>query len=461
MNRSTSIQFGLRSISGSLNTALILSLLLQAILLLFCVFFSASDVVKAGSSYIYADAQTDYLWGVFIGSLLTGTIFFWPIKPDEKIIVALIWQAKLVVCLVLMLFYEAYFIDLDAFGYFNTAVSESGQFSGLAFGDGSNNIAEICKAIFTVLPESYHVLKLFFAYVGLIGIFFFYRAICIAAGTANPNWLLGLGLFPSILFWSSILGKDPISLFGIACTSFGIANILAKKNTLGLLAIIFGLVVVSYIRIWLALVLLVPILYVIIFTMRSKLARLGLGFAAFAAAATLLTNFNERFEIESGRDALERLDTLSRSWSDVGGSGQFVTANLSNPVEFLAFAPIAGFAALFRPLPFEISSLFGTLSGIENTILLFLFLRACIRFRWRHWRNPAIAFSFLFVLVWVLLYGPISYQNLGTAMRFKLQVLPIFLALILVIGQKVKTNPNIQLFPYQIPPDEARWTLPK
>ena len=438
MNRLTSMQYGLPSTSGGLNTALILGFLLQAILLLFCVFFSAADVVKAGSSYIYADAQTDYLWGVFMGLLLTGTIFFWPIKPDEKIIVALLWQAKIVVCLVLMLFYEAYFIDLDAFGYFNTAVSEGGQFSGLIMGNGTDNIAEICKVFFLLLPESYHLLKVLFAYVGLIGIFVFYRTICIAAGKVNLNWLLGLGLFPSILFWSSILGKDPISFLGIAISCYGIICISKKQLGLGLFSLAIGILLVSYIRIWMALILMVPAALVIGITVKSKLSRIVLGIVAIGVAGALLTVFNGQFEIETKRDAVERYDALSRGWGDVGGSGQVIESNLTDPIQLLAFAPVAGFTALFRPMPFEIPSVFGTLSGLENLLLLMLFCRALLRVRLAHFRNSAIAAGLLFIVVWILLYGPISYQNLGTAVRFKLQVLPILLALFIAIGMKKK-----------------------
>jgi hypothetical protein len=422
------------SISG--NTALILGLASQMFLLVFCVLFSKSSVVEIAATYIYADAQTDYLWGVFVGLLLTVTIFFWPIDAREKLVVAFLWQAKLVVCLVLMLFYEAYFIELDAFGYFNTAVSEFAQFDGITIGDGSNNVTEICKLLLTILPESYHMLKVLFAYVGLIGIYLFYRSICLAVGTSNTTWLFGIGLFPSILFWSSILGKDPLSFLGIALACYGIINISKKQLTAGLFWLTVGILFVAYIRIWMSLILLAPAALVIALTVRSRTARILLAVVALAAAAGLLSVFNERFEIESRRDAFERYDTLSRNWSDVGGSSQIIDENLTDPIQLIAFAPLAGFTALFRPLPFEITSVFGTLSGLENLLLLVMFWRALVRFRLYHIRNHAIAAGILFIAVWVLLYGPISYQNFGTAVRFKLQVLPIFLALLIAIGSK-------------------------
>jgi hypothetical protein len=435
------------SISGT--TALILGLASQMILLVFCVLFSKSSVVELAATYIYADAQADYLWGVFIGLLLTVTVFFWPIDAKEKLVVAFLWQAKLVVCLVLMLFYEAYFIELDAFGYFNTAISEIAQFDGVAIGDGSNNVTEFCKLLFAILPGSYHMLKVLFAYVGLIGIFLFYRTICLAVGTSNTMWLIGLGLFPSILFWSSILGKDPLSFLGIALACYGIINISKKQLTAGLFWLAAGILLVAYIRIWMALILLAPAVLVIALTIKSRLARVLLAVVALGAAAGLLSVFNERFEIESRRDAFERYDSLSRNWSDVGGSSQAIEENLTDPIQLLAFAPLAGFTTLFRPMPFEIPSVFGTLSGLENLLLLVMFWRALVRFRMHHIRDHAIAAGILFIGVWVLLYGPISYQNFGTAVRFKLQILPIFLALLIAIGSKRALG---GVFPESAPP---------
>jgi hypothetical protein len=420
------------------NNALILGLVLQTFLLLFCVFFSTSSVVEAAAAYIYADAQSDYLSGVFVGLFLTITIFLWPVASRDKLSLMLLWQAKLIVTLVLMLFYEAYFIDLDAFAYFNTAVVEQLELVGLAIGDGSNNVSELCKLLMMVLPESYHMLKVIFSYIGLIGIYVFYRAISLAIGSQKLGWLLGLGLFPSILFWSSILGKDPVSFLGIGIACFGIVTISKKRLLAGLLYFGVGLLLVAYIRIWMSLILLAPAGLVIALSVKSKLTRILLAFVSLGVAVLLLSVFNDRFEIESRRDAVERYDTLSRNWSDMGGSSQAIAADLTDPIQLLAFAPAAGFTALFRPLPFEILSVFGTLSGVENFLLLVLFFRALIRFRLHHLRDYdyAIAAGILLLAVWVLLYGPISYQNLGTAVRFKLQILPIFLALLLAIGSK-------------------------
>jgi hypothetical protein len=89
------------------------------------------------------------------------------------------------------------------------------------------------------------------------------------------------------------------------------------------------------------------------------------------------------------------------------------------------------FTALFRPLPGEISNAFGILAGLENLALLTIFLVAIKHFRSTELKNPVVLWGVLLVLVWTLAYAFISYQNLGGAVRFRLQILPIFLGLLL------------------------------
>jgi hypothetical protein len=44
--------------------------------------------------------------------------------------------------------------------------------------------------------------------------------------------------------------------------------------------------------------------------------------------------------------------------------------------------------------------------------------------------EPLLLWGVLFVVVWATIYGFVSYQNMGSAARFKLQVLPVMLGLI-------------------------------
>ena len=84
-----------------------------------------------------------------------------------------------------------------------------------------------------LVPDSYHALKVSCSLLGLAGVYGFFRAARIVQPDVSTNWLYLLGLFPSILFWSSILGKDPIVFFGLGFYAWGVAGVLCSRNHTG------------------------------------------------------------------------------------------------------------------------------------------------------------------------------------------------------------------------------------
>ena len=78
---------------------------------------------------------------------------------------------------------------------------------------------------------------------------------------------------------------------------------------------------------------------------------------------------------------------------------------------------------------------FGMLAGLEDLVLLGLLMRALRRFRREYLQRPVIVWAILFVVIWSALYGVISSHNLGAAVRFRLQILPVFLLLLIYLGK--------------------------
>jgi len=61
--------------------------------------------------------------------------------------------------------------------------------------------------------------------VGFIAMYIFYRTAVIFLHHEDKRLFYTLALFPSIVFFSSILGKDPIVLLGIALYVYGVVGI--------------------------------------------------------------------------------------------------------------------------------------------------------------------------------------------------------------------------------------------
>ncbi|MCF0207343.1 MAG: hypothetical protein HUK15_07940 [Bacteroidales bacterium] len=97
----------------------------------------------------------------------------------------------------------------------------------------------------------------------------------------------------------------------------------------------------------------------------------------------------------------------------------------------IGLAPKAIFASLFRPHLFECEGIVMLLSGLENTVLLFLvifvFLKAGIIFSLKQMiTNPFIGMCIVLTLVMALGIG-ISTANFGALVRFKIPVMPFLL----------------------------------
>ena len=124
----------------------------------------------------------------------------------------------------------------------------------------------------------------------------------------------------------------------------------------------------------------------------------------------------------------------------------------------IAFLPIGAFTALFRPLPLEVRNAFGLLAGLENAYMLGLFVVGMTRRGFGWFRQPVLLWALTTLLVWGAVYGFVSYQNLGSAFRFRVQVAPILLLLGLYLTYAHRLEPPRFLRPKtpHAPTDETQ-----
>jgi hypothetical protein len=387
-------------------------------------------LAESSGQYVPVDSvSADYLLGL-CGALILGfTVFLLPGSSQERRAYVVLWVAKVVVCLVLMLPYEAHYDFLDAYGYFSDSINREYTDDLLGFAVGTKAISKLFEMVWTVLPPSYHLAKVLCAYVGLLAILLLYRSYVRVTGARAVGPLYVLGLFPSLLFWSSILGKDPLILFGIGTAFYaGIARLRSGKWTIGtMLAILFGIAVATIIRLWMGAILVATFLFTVVME-KTRPERRTAVVLTMLAALCLAVYVASSIGIFEEAQFLLQLESVSNGWA-IGGSG-------SGPVvldtwgSVLRFFPLGAFTALFRPLPGEVLNVFGILAGVENLLLLGLSGWAVWRWR-RHWfRRPEVIWLCAYVSIWTSVYAFISYQNLGTAVRFKAQVLPAMLILI-------------------------------
>ena len=386
------------------------------------------------------DKLVDYLDGVVWATFFGFSILFWPVSVEDKRALLKLWLVRCLVTLGVMLFYENIY-PLDAYQYYLDSKELVAPFADVGFGNGTPNLSAITWVLNHLMPlnDSYHALKVVFSMLGLIGTFLFYRGACRFTGKSDLRFLYILGLFPSLVFWSSILGKDPISFFAIALYFYGVVSWLKTTQRSYLVSVLLGILLASSIRSWLGIVLVAPLLSVAGMKVQNKLVRLTLVIVGVAATLWLVQSLSTQFGIDNADSFVSSTNDVAHSWN-AGGSAQAVP-EFKTIWQLLSFAPIGMFTALFRPLPGEVTSnIFGLLAGLENLAVLGLALAAIRKIRLETFKSPVIVWATSMVLIWSLLYAFVSYQNLGSAVRFKLQILPILLSLLLYILNQKKLS---------------------
>jgi hypothetical protein len=397
-----------------------------------------------GSYVLGNDVATDYRIGFFWAVLVGVSLLVWPIRTPDKHALLVIWLVKMVVVLGIMVFIESNARGLDSFYYFGQPQREGSRWPGFTFGDGTANIVGLSWLHQQLIPASYYAMKVSFAMVGLIAVYVMYRAAARFLGREDIRVLYLLALFPGILFWSSILGKDPVILLGISLYIYGVVGVYRHptpdlKRLVYLIGLVGGIVLASFIRIWLAPILVAPLLVFVLFSVRNVIVRVLLISIVGGAFVHAIEVTNHNFNVESSEDLVETADHVSHGWDKgsqyEGGSSMSVT-RFRDLGSLAKFAPIGAFTALFRPLPGEVLNPLGLLAGLENLVLLGLLLRAIKRTKWRELRHPLLLWASTLIVVWSLVYGFASSQNLGTAVRWKLQVLPLMVGLLCFLGRR-------------------------
>jgi len=424
----------------SFNSLLVLALSFFAAVIGIAAMLASGAPAYLGTYIPQSDLMTDYAFGVILAVMCYAIIMFCPVDFSDRIGLMTVWSIKIMVALGFMLYYEEFYPFLDAYSYFALPRAPGFSWEGFVIGDGTANTYNLIWLYYRVFPDSFHALKVFSGFVGLWAVYLFYRAGLIVLGRKDLRLLYLLALFPSILFWSSTIGKEPVVLFAIGLYVYGAVAWYERGHLSALVLLSLGIALSVLVRIWLGPILLAPLLITTLFERHGIAKRWVWITLAVGAFAFILALVREQFAIETIRDLLETIDATSKS-QDFGGSSQEVAADLTQPGQFIEALPLAMFTALFRPLPGEVANVFGFIAGIENFALLTLLGIAASRIRVADLRDPVIVWALLFILAWTAAYAFafISYQNLGTAVRYRVQILPVLLGMLLYFACKRKS----------------------
>jgi hypothetical protein len=372
----------------------------------------------------------DYVVGLVWAFVLGGSILLWPVSFIHKRALLNVWGVKIFTTLGVMLAYESrYEGELDAVRYYQESAIGSFAWKNFEFGEGTANIVNILKIYNMIFPDSYHAMKVTFAMLGMIAVYIFYRAAVMFIQRDEIRVFYALALYPTILFWSSILGKDPLILLGVSFYAYGVVGWGKFGEIQYLFWGAFGLWFTSFMRLWYGPILLVPLVFFIINKNNGITKNLFFVLLIGGSLLVALNLFAERFSIGNMQDIIAKTNEISQNFV-AGGSAQAID-HFYSFADILAFMPSGMFTALFRPLPGEVLNPFGLLAGFENLFMLCLLIMAIKQVSIKQLQEPVILWAIALIIIWAAIYGFVSSGNLGTAVRYRLPMLPILLALLL------------------------------
>lgn len=366
----------------------------------------------------------------FLGLLtfIVITLFIIMISSNKLYINA--WLIKAFVTIFIAMVLEYLYYGLDQFSYYVTAIyaPETHPFFKTSIG----TIIGLNALFAKVFGESLYSMKIMNSFISFCALIMFHKAYLLIGKEYEKNiidYILPYVLFfvPTVLLWTSLVGKDSIILLPIALFTYSYLKLINKKTFFYGILFLISLMLAFFIRPWIPIIMLVTVIIDNIKLNRSSLMLIII----FSPILYFLSiKLMETLQIESLNTLMTYVGQIQQSFSR--GNSAVDLPLIKTVSDYIYYFVPNAFITLFLPLPFwGTSNIFLWFFSLENLLLLYIFVRYIL------WNIKLIIFNkyarflLIFIISWLLLYVIISPGNLGSAMRYKLQIIPIILILAL------------------------------
>ncbi len=244
-------------------------------------------------------------------------------------------------------------------------------------------------------------------------------------------------LFPSMVFWSSGVLKESLSYLCMGIMAFIFLDFYIK-NRIGILSIILFLLmgwIYWNLKYYLVILMVVSMVSVLVsdtlsekFNIKQIPVILGLVFAILIVAGTFLhPNFALNRIVGVLQENHMKIIALSHHKNTV----PFIPVPSSAAGIFINL-PVALFAGLFMPLPFQGSGLLTLAPGLINLIILLTTL--LLTYRGIYFPQGKLKLLLFGSLIYIIILATLlsySTPNFGTLERYKVSYLPFYIFIIL------------------------------
>ncbi len=406
-----------------------------------------------------------YLWGFVaktVGGIVFSMIYFYYYGGGDTIafFYSAVSMAKLAA-----LDPNAYFsvlfgpTDWEHLSMFNETIGY--PFSYVYFDARSFFLIRIISPLVMMTFHSYLITTLVLSSISYIGVWRCYRTFVSYFPSLQDKLAVAFLYMPSVVFWGSAIMKDTVTLSAACWWLYSVDEIFFKRRRIpyhvcALVVSAFLLIMMKpYIFMALFPVSAMWLLYFQVSRIRSVLVKFVIipmsVVAIVGSSLYVLTNLGDNLDkfsldkmintIQVTQSDMVRIDAYGANRFDVG----VIDGTMLN---LLSKFPIATNAALFRPYLWESHSVVMLLSALENfwllTFTVLVFLRTQVVFFFRALAgNPIALMCFMFTVLFGFFIG-ISTPNFGALVRFKIPLVPLFVAGLYIVSMLNKHRVRIE-----------------
>lgn len=399
------------------------------------------------------------LTGVGVAIALSLIVIFLAERDEEGTVILLVWILRLLIGfglfrLLLKTGGTPDWVKYDREGAnYAFQITTARELPVFTFGGGTENVSVFVGYIYAVIGRTMVGIWILQGFMGLLASWLYFKSARLIA--PQIKWIRYTLLFyPSFIFWTTLMGKDPFVSLGIALGVYGIISICIEgKIASRIIMMATGVYLCALFRPHLVLIQTPALLAGLLFlflqkqnpAQRRRIPKPAfrlvviLGIIAGIAVWPALMNIGmrkiglEKFELE---EVVERAGEYRESNPAYSGGSGTGLQGYESFTDFIRKLPESFAVLFFRPLLFEAHNLAAFLSALETAIFVAFFIWFLVKmFRYRRKTSSVLRLSVpisRFLIVWIILWALmfLNYTaNLGTMVRHRTQIIPAFVLL--------------------------------
>jgi hypothetical protein len=257
---------------------------------------------------------------------------------------------------------------------------------------------------------------------------------------------------PSVVFWGSGMMKDSITLCAIGLIFNGFYHAVIKKKNVTKGAIIagVGMLMMMSIRVHYLYCLIPALMLWLYLKFRDNIRSKALKVVSTPFLLVFGTILGYYASVKLTEESAYNIDNLANKTKVTStylqAVGQGSAYNLGEYdgtlIGMVRLFPQAVITALFRPFLWEARNPVSLIAALESTLFLFLTLRLLYKVKIRRliiviFREHLVFVSLAFAIAFAFSVG-IASGNFGTLVRYKIQMMPFYLASLIIIQELTK-----------------------